>query len=389
MRIKTGTPIVAGLIAMLAASTWLSGNAWAAFKHVATHPEAANTFHSTPQPAGVFQVSHRGREIKVLRAYKNRLYIGYGQDDGPNKPGSCTPYYVSQAGAPWCALVVRYYDPATGRLSGSQGSIRSQELSTLEVMGGSLYGLAEDSEGTDDYVKCSTSGCRGGVIDAARIAHLYSATEMNGVIYMAGSSGRDGVIWKSSNGGAHWTETLRATAENGASDFSRFYEVGGPVYGLVYAHARDWYNGYQIHSKTYNGNASNQWVNKFTGLETFLPTFRLRGFANTAVYIEGVELREYNGVTSQLHSVAHVYDFAIADGWLYALSNESRQHKVFRTKDLKSWRYFDTAPSTAISIEVVAGHVYVGTSNARIYKSDTSLDENIVMAPINYLLLDD
>ncbi len=388
MRIKPGMPIVAGLIAMLSGNVWLSGNAWAAFKHVATHPEAANTFHSTPQNSSTYHVSHRGREIKVLRAFKSRLYIGYGQDDGPNKPGSCAPYYVSAAGAPWCALVVRYYDPATGRLSAPQGSIRSQELSTLEVMGGSLYGLAEDREGRDDYIKCSASGCRGGMVDAASTAHLYSATEMNGVIYMAGSSGRDGVIWKSSNGGAHWTETLRAKAEKGASDFSRFYEVGGPVYGLVYAHARDWFNGYQLHSKTHDGKASNKWVNHTVGLETYLPTFRLRGFANTAIYIEGVELKEYNGVTSRLHSVAHVHDFAIADGWLYALSNASGQHKIFRTKDLKSWRHFDTAPSTAISIEVVAGNVYVGTTDAKIYKSDVSLDENtVVMAPIYYLLL--
>lgn len=380
--IKPLTLTIASVLALL------SANVWATFKHVATHPEAANNFYSTPQSNTLFRLSHRGREIKVLRAYKNRLYMGYGQDDGPNKPGSCAPFYVSAKGAPWCPLVVRYYDPASGRISASQGSIRSQELSTLEAMGGYLYGLAEDREGKDDYVKCSASGCPGGVVDAASTAHLYSATEMNGVIYMAGSSGRDGVIWKSSNGGGHWTETLRAKAENGSSDFSRFYEVGGPINGLVYAHARDWFNGYQLHSKTYNGNASNTWTNNFSGLETFLPTFRLRSFANTAIYIEGVELKEYNGSTSQLHSFAHVNDFAIADGWLYALSNASGQHKVYRTKDLNSWRHFDTAPSTAISIEVVDGHVYVGTTDAKIYESDVSLDENtILMPPIYYLLL--
>jgi len=364
--------------------------AQAKFTLVATHPEASRTFPVTPQANKTFQLSHKGRELKVLRAYKNRLYIGYGQDDGPNKPGSCVPYYVNlRTGAPWCALVVRYYDPSTGRLSRPQGYLRSQQLSTLEVLNGSLFGLAEDQEGRDDFLKCSASGCRGGAMGFEKPAHLYSAAALNGAIYMAGSIGRDGAVWKSTDNGNRWVETLRLSAIDPVGDFARIHDVGGPFRGRLYARARDWSHGYQSVTKKYNGNIQNSWQSQASGLETFLPTFRKREFAGKLIFIEGLQLKEFDG-SQVIHNYRPpVYDYTIVGEWLYVLHTGFGGNKVMRTKDLTSWRYVDTAPSDAISLEVLGDSVFVGTKNAQIFESKIPEPGKVPLSPILFLLLND
>jgi len=382
------------LTAFVLILTFASFGAQARFTHVATHPEAANTFPATQQAANsVMRLSHRGREIKVLRAFKNRLYIGYGQDDGPNLPGSCTPFYInSKSGAHWCPIILRYFDPATARLSAPLEAFRSQELSVLEVMNGSLYGLAEDQEGPADYFKCSASSCKGGVIHFEKPAHIYSATAFKGAIYMAGSIGYDGAIWKSTDNGNHWVETKRVKAQsvevNGKNDFARFYDVGGPYQGKLYGHARDWYGRFQPTSYTYDGNSSNFWAPQSFSLERWAPTRRMREFAGKLVFIEGAEFKQFDGTSVRHHYVPHIEDYTISGEWLYVLNSASGQHRIMRTKDLVSWRQVDIAPSNAISLEVVGNHAYVGTTNAQIHKSDVDLDKlTIVITPILYLLL--
>ena len=351
----------------------------AAFTLVATHPEASSRYYTTPQPSP-YELSYLGREIKVLRAFNNRLYIGYGQDEGRVKPGTCTTYGTLGA---YCDLVVRYYDPNTG-LSSPQAYFRSQEMDTFEVLNGNLYIPAEDRDGSADYIKCTTSQCTQGSFDNGTSGHIYSATEMNGVIFMAGSAyPDDAAVWRSSNNGGYWTVSLQVPPVQGYSDVARAYHVGGPYNGKLYVRPYDWLNGSHYYTRRYNGTS---WSSVYIP-DLHAITNRMREFAGKLVYRWGSLLNEFDGSSVVNNYTPAIRDFTISGEWLYVLNSSSSYSTIRRTKNLTSWQYVDTAPTDAISLEVLNNSVYVGTNDSEIYKSDVDLDHLINVVPPMYLLL--
>lgn len=353
----------------------------AEFSFVATHPEADQHYAS----------GEAGGYIKVLRAYNGKIYMGYGQNDGPvlwqncpvdDRYGFGDPNYPN---GKYCDIKLRYLDPATGTLSVPVAEIRAQQADTLEVMGGNLYFLAEDpDENYYPYVKCtSTTNCFKASLSGTTPEHLYSATVLNGHFYIAGSEGYNGAIWRSTDNGSTWSiiHQRQTVVTNPNADYpgcyTRYNSVGS-YQNNIYAQAYDYHSGQGYHSTIYNGSSWNSSPNLDSGR-------RRKGFAGKMVFISYARLSSFNGTMKSQEYGFDVRDFAINGGYLYVLRADG---KVYRTTDLNGWSYVDTLPGGVAgrSIEVLNEIVYVGTENSKIYKS-TAIIDCVNIVPLIYLLL--
>jgi len=61
-----------------------------------------------------------------------------------------------------------------------------------------------------------------------------------------------------------------------------------------------------------------------------------------------------------------VKDFVASGDYFYILEENGN---VFRTTDLRHFRFVDRAPSNSVSIEVANNAVYVGTEEGKVFKS--------------------
>lgn len=353
------------IITALSMLTCVSANA--AFSLVATHPEAFNRYTAVSA----------GREIKVLRAFNGLLYMGYGQDGQGVIPGSCTPFYINpDNGSQWCELITRYYDPLTNVLGNQNINFRSQEVDTIEVLNGNMFIPANDPEG-HYLIKCTTSNCGYRTVwDITNPAHIYSATNLGGDLYLAGSGwDKSAIIWRSTNNGDNWSEFRK---EYGG--ISRYYYVGGPFDNHIYV------QGNQTAHVPWKYN-SNAWSGSHDLGKYHI--YRMRTFAGKLVYTKLNQLMVYDGSPQPISPVTFpVSDFTIYDGWLYLLREDT--HTIHRTNNLQHFPSVDIAPSTAISIEVLNDHIYVGTINSEIHKSDKNVGDLVnagALVPPNSLLL--
>ena len=157
--------------------------------------------------------------------------MGFGQDE--QRPPSIG----------FQPLPIRYFNESN-QLSSVQGTLKSQEMSIMEYLQGKLFTPAEDFEG-NDYAVCSTSQCTGKSFTPVEHGHhIYAATEYNGHLYMAGSSGSTSctaTVWKSTNGGSTWSVARRMYKTNsypGCARFTLFAVYNNKLY--VQGYQYDW-----------------------------------------------------------------------------------------------------------------------------------------------------
>jgi len=299
--------------------------------------------------------------------------MGFGRDD--NRP----------EGGRYFPLTIRYIDQ-NDQLSAPQGVLRSQEMSTMEVMQGALYIPAEDFEG-DDFNKCNDQVCTQGNFDPVESSHhVYATAEYDGAVYMVGSSGSTdctATVWKSSDGGFSWSIELTMSKDNGFPGCARF-SLTGVVNNKLYV------QGYQYdyseageapcaidddESKTCNWRIrpdvytldQGVWSHSLSN-PVMKSTFHYRTvpFLGKMFFKGGrYELNSFhNDVRESIRN--DVLTFSVSGEWLYVLTSS---RDVFRTKNLVDWNFLDRAPVGSLSMEIANNAVYVGTNDGQVFKS--------------------
>ncbi len=360
-------------------------SAFASFDLVGSHPEARAWYPSSGD-------DRHGREIADLQAYAGRIYVGFGRDDIEPSVG-------------WRDLPIRYFNQSNA-LSSNQGGLGSQEISIFEVMNGLLFVPAEDREG-DDYAVCTSISCSGKNFTGAESGHhIYAATEYNGNLYMAGSSGSTSctaTVWRSTNSGSTWSVVRRMYKTNshkGCARFTLLSVLNGKLYVQGYQYdwsplnqapcystdpdhlTCNWTSVPQVH--ILNGNSWSVSNNSIVSGVQKKPDGK--EFAGKMVFLEyDRTLKSFNGSTTTIVK-QFVRDYTISNGLLYVLMHNGA---VERTTNLENWSTVDTSFSSSRSIEVLNDVVYVGTNQGQIFKSTVLVPctDCTVVAPVLYLLL--
>lgn len=338
------------------------------FNLVANHPEA-QAYYPEESDIPEDQLSSRGRWIKVLRRYRNRVYIGFGQDDGKTIYDNYLP------------LPIRYLSDS-GQLSEPQGELRSQEMDAMEVLQGKLFIPAVDYEG-DEYAECSEYYCEGALFNTPELAHhVYQAVEYSGSIYMVGGSSAPngdckGTLWKSSDDGLSWSIEMQMFKDNTYPGCARFSVIGG-VAGKLFLQGYQYDYGGEICSSevsTCNWRVrpeiyifdGTQWV-----ISTSVPMLTPRLVSRTVnfkdkliLFSSSSTISSFDGTNNQVVE-SSVVDFTVDGDWTYILKQNG---DIQRSKDLQSWRTVLTgAPVDSVSMETLNNSVYVGTKQGKIYK---------------------
>jgi hypothetical protein len=198
---------------------------------------------------------------------------------------------------------------------------------------------------------------------------------MNGTdLWMAGSSNQDATLFRSTDGGANWTEMRRKVGDS--SKFFRYYGVvtlNGKAY--VQALGVDNTTNVVLPRETSSEMFSNgTWSKGPSLIPSGYVTWHPSEFAGKAIYFTwasvdavGTEcLKVFNGSSvSTSCPGSGLTDYTIDGDTLYGIN----YGQVYSTKDLKTWYLQGTAPSDAISIAVMNGKIYVGTTDSKLYSA--------------------
>lgn len=309
--------------------------------YVGTHPQAAQ------------QLTAMGRTISTLEVWKKRVYAGYGDYSTNTGPIAITPF-----------------DPVTSSFTSAPLFVSGTEaIQIFRKIGGRLYAPATDSRTGADYAVSSPRSVVESWEDRAQVssAHVYDMVTLTGSdLWIVGSQEENAVAWRSLDGGQTWTQSLSIAPIDGYH-MSRFYFAG--VYnGKLYVQATDSV-GPQPNSMAFDGKG---WTPAPSLLELgtdILAGRHAQAFAGRLVYqgrASASPLLTFDGQSVSRALRRDTFDYAVRWGKLYALATDGR---VYVTADLKSWRLIARAPATARSIEVVSGQIYVGTTEASLYRA--------------------
>jgi uncharacterized membrane protein len=341
----------------------------AQFDLVATHPDAAAQGTAT------------GRMISTLKPFNGKLYAGFG-DYEPQNTGP---------------IGIRAFDPALDRFTDQlltrpqppHGAETNAVLMFREI-GGKLYATHIDPW-PDPFVAGEMGGFSMGVANGAtdtwsdhRIVegiHIFDIATFDGTdLWLVGSNGSNGVVWRKRNEASNWEVSLVVPPQRTGIG-ARFYAIhayNGKLYTQAQELAPSW--GPQATSKVFDGTSwsdgpsfSMGFVGNMWHPETFageMVFHRLRGGA-----VGGSRISKFNGTrTAWAYTDEPFYDYTIAGDTLYALLTDGR---ILHTQDLARWRLLDVAPAEieARSLGVLDDRLYVGATGGRLYRYSVPVPE--------------
>ncbi len=330
------------------------------FTLVGTHPDAIN------------QATARGRTLVTLKPFSGKIYAGYGD-------------YGSNTGP----IGVRSFDPATNTFSSQLLNSSTEALYIYRELNSKLYGPHQDpcGSGNGGYAVGTTGETW---TDQAPVSayHIFDMNTHTGTdLWMVGShsygGNDDGAVWHSTDNGASWQVSLSLQAVVGSS--TRIYGIGaynGKLYVQGYDLSGGW-DGRQPNSKVYDGTSWSDGPDLMPdgGLFTWHP----ESFAGHMVYqlyhagVEGMcsPLYKFDGTSATRATTDYLYDFTISDGVLYALTEDGT---VMYTTDLVNWTDFCTAPGTGRSLAVLDRELFIGGTEAQLFKFSEPVPEPATLA---------
>src|SRR5688572_16814263 len=332
----------------------------ATFDLVATHPEVA------------LQTTFYGDHIATLKPFNGRLYAGYGD-------------YGANTGP----IAVRAYDPTLGGFTDSMLTSATEAIYIYRELGGKLYAPNIDTRGGNSGYAVGVAGTPPDldtwqdVITVPGI-HMFDMNTWDGSdLFQGGAGGNDGVVWRSTDGGGTWNESLRVTpnAAAGAS-FVRVHGLGryqGKLYadveqvgssggGIFYIGGRkagtsmvfdgtSWSTGPMLTSSGHMSHPE-EFGGKLIYLDNSLGAGHLMGY-------DGSRVAQVYKPKGRQGGSAFLYGYTVVDGVLYGLSSDMR---VISTTDLKTWSLITTGPSGSRAIGLLDGMLYLGGVGGNLYQ---------------------
>ena len=315
------------------------------FSLVAVHPEAA-------------AYPTIGNSLVGLTPWQGKLYTGYG-------------HWVNYTGL--LDFAIRAYDPTKDQLI-QPWVTRAEAVWNYRPIGDKLYVPLTDPSDSFDYALGEPWENRDPIINTRRI---FDITMYNSDLFMVGASGLDAVVWRSTDQGQTWQESLRVPQQD-PNDLETHFDFAMVVAGKLYVQAFGIStSGAHPASKVFDGTT---WRNG----PNLLPNPLFKGwkptqFAGRTVYLSGdpvnasSTLLTFDGVqTTQVQTPFRVWDFFVSGSYLYALvldpSAPLWAPVIRRTSDLITWTDVAVPPTYTRSIAVLSGYLYVGATEGRLFK---------------------
>jgi hypothetical protein len=323
------------------------------FTLLGTHPQAAA------------QTTSNGKRIGTLKAFNGKIYAGFGDYNANTGPIAITPF-----------------DPATNSFVSSPEVIQgTQMIGTYRTINGKLYSPSIDVRGANFAAGDLSNGSltwkqyAKGVTDqqGPAMIHVFDINTLTGTdIWIAGSSGSDATLFRSTDGGTTWTEMLRIAGD--ATTYHRFYSIV-VLNSKLYVQPFDVLNGSVQtagSSRVYSNGTWSTGPKLTTGYNVWDP----EQIAGKVVYfnwalVDGVSpqcLTVFNGssLSTSCPSGTTLTNYNVVDNTLYALGLNG---KIYSTTDLITWYEQGTAPYGTSSITAMNGKIYVGTVDSKLYSA--------------------
>lgn len=323
---------VFGAAAVPVAASDVSDAELSTMAYVATHSWAAA------------QPTTYGRRLVDLALKDGRVWAGYGD-------------YNSNTGP----VVVAGIDPDHDSAFVSDFTMDTEAAYNLRSIGGELVIPATDPRVNADFAT-SEPWEQSRPINAT---HVYDSVTLTGSDrWLVGSQGQDAVAWRSQNGGASWTESIRVKPFDAVDgSYARFY-FAAVLGDELWVQAKSSSGAVAPSAKVFDGSS---WRDD-------TPVLRRGTFGwKPMPYEQGVvfhrvghgyvgEIFYFDGQTTT--AIARGFDHEVVDGTLFVLDEARIVRRRLATGD---WTSVAQAPANAISIAIDDDTVYSGTDNSELY----------------------
>jgi hypothetical protein len=326
-----------------------------AFYFVGVHPQAIM------QPE-----SSSGRALKSLTAWNGKIYAGYGDWDKNSGPVSLTAF-----------------DPATNTFAATAEHVSDTEsIDNTQVINNKLYMLHVDPKShngaafTQGNASTSVTGSTWANVSKPTMTHVFGITPgfsanevfISGQLDEGSSTNEVAKVYRSTDGGATWSESLSVPSRGGFNRMMFISKLGDKIYAQSLSMTDFNGSGFEAKAWVYSGNG---WA-KATPIARVSQPYKGAEFAGKIILQSapaGGALLSYDGRNTATIRPS-VKDYKIhTDGYLYALTHFDNNLAVMRTKDLVTWEHITNTPANARSLAVLNTTLYVGTSESELYRA--------------------
>lgn len=326
------------------------------FMLFATHPDAV------AQPTAI------GQTISDIKYYEGQLYTGYGDwyaDHGPIAIRA-----LDADSAQWSSSLLTLQTEAISHFRGLNGSLYTTTVDPLNINPpGTATQPAGFAIGDASHNWTAINPTIVGTGNPLTAFHVFDINRSsNGDLWMTGSLGNDGMVWRSADGGATFSIAQQTPPPAGSDSFAFSRYVGAAVFDdRLYVQRVD-YNVASPNSESlvFDGNSWSTGPDLISGADGFMA--KPDQFGNQLVYLSDDHangfLYHFDGINSQHALPGVVHDFQIAGDFLIALASGG---ELLYTKDLLSWESAGFVPGDARSIELVGDTLFVGTTGSQIF----------------------
>ena len=336
-------------------------------------PSSAELVAVGVHPDAVQQSTVRGSTLHTLEAVNGKIYVGYGD-------------YASDTGP----MSMRYFDTATGSFSGVLANTNSEAIHRIKVIDGQVWAPTTDPLGFQlgGHIRGPASGGNWSSDESLEVLHFFDISSFSGNpnhLFLSGSGGPshrfNSILYESQDGGSSWNVVLDlpVPASAPAGWFTRFYGIG-ELNDTLYVQQSLFgqgvtplgmytYSGANWTQQTAPTTAGGQSVG-FIDPTSFRNEIIVRDFHSgislgPAFRFDGSQLTEIDvtGASGKLK----FWDHYVADDRLYLLTGEQT---VIATEDFVNWSVvMSELPSTLRSIVVADGVLYLGATDASLYRA--------------------
>jgi hypothetical protein len=382
--------LISSLIALFAINQTSQAQMSGYWQPLGSHPQAAQ------QPATINGGNTVAQYLWSLKAWNGRLYAGYG-DYGQNA--------MSFIGA---QFAITPFDPQTGTFASSPAfQFNAEAVPLYREIAGRLYAPNMDATEPGRSPRNFAVSPLGGpwAEHSEQLAvHIFDIATLNGTdVWMVGADCADiqctqsnAVAWRSTDGGNTFQESMRLPLRDGFN-VSRFY-FAGVLHNRLYVQAVDesaTTREVRSTSLVFDGSTWSDGPDLFPRRDLdpaaygYQPTY----FNNSMVYmtrfsyeadVPAKDLNVFNGINAwRVYLPQGIRNFTVDGSYIYVLAADGQVRRTTNiTLPWAQWEWISTFTlqdtlrtnrKAGHSIAVFNGRLYIGTSQAELYRFSVTL----------------